>query len=704
MEKYREKKSFLLAADQTIKPYTDNIFVELGTTLGMTNKAVHWAVSRHATDIFGDGNFVEIVETKNTVSKEEDVDYMLNKDGAIYVIINVRDPKELFYFDLVETVGPSRSYTSLRPGWTDTLFTIIARETGTSCVLNFKRANICGNEFTAVGSCKECQGTAKAESSNNRQTLRIELSKGTLPHTHTKHRRMTNAKSNFIASELEKKTVNQVYLKQAENIEMDAENLPRDFVNEKSIQYVRTKMNKQDDSAINMLRMLKYSDEYGDSIKEITTDPFGVIFWTKCQVYAYGQIVKQHGAAISLDATGGLIRTDSLYQDIAQQFERRLNLPHVFLYLISVKTPNGKSTPVGQMLSSQQDSLKISYFLERWANDFSVPREIAIDDSAALEKSCSRSFARCESTKSYVKSCFDLLLGNKCEPPKAFIRLDVAHYVKKLHQHKELKRMEPEIRHMYLAAFGFLMQCENFKDICSIVEHIITLANIPWFGDIDEQMLPTTRSQKVLADLVRSHDVRFMINEEEIHDNENDNDDECVSEPNEEESVKSHDGTDSISFFDEILSRVMQTSNDLNKQFKSKLNKNLNIYYNPKLNDFFKTQFNRLPLWTAAMKTYFRSPYVFGSSNDTESRFQAIKNVVFKDIRLPTRPDVFLRRILDVVDNISKLNRLEVQLSKNLLNVSNTDSKSSVQKLHATLHDLSLEVSSNENLLHFISV
>lgn len=33
-----------------------------------------------------------------------------------------------------------------------------------------------------------------------------------------------------------------------------------------------------------------------------------------------------------------------------------------------------------------------------------------------------------------------------------------------------------------------------------------------------------------------------------------------------------------------------------------------NIYFNPKLNDLFRKEINRIPLWSAAMKSFFRSP------------------------------------------------------------------------------------------------
>lgn len=292
---YKRNESELLTIDKEIKPFTDDIFSKIRDELvnKMTVKAIHLSVQRHAVNIFGEKDHIDPMNNKKTdaiKSADEDIDYLINDDESLCVILNIRDPKEQYYFDLIENIGPVRSFTSLRPGWTDMLFTIITRETGLKCVLNFKRANITRNEFKAIGACNECKGTVKVTSSNNRQTLCLDIKKGAEPHTHTKFRRMTAAKSDSIASELSKKTVNQVYLDQASDIEMDAENLPRNFITQKSIENVKTKMNRKHESAINALRMLKYSAEHGESIKEISTDPFCVLFWTKCQQYVYIQI------------------------------------------------------------------------------------------------------------------------------------------------------------------------------------------------------------------------------------------------------------------------------------------------------------------------------------------------------------------------------------------------------------------------------
>lgn len=678
LKTYKQYATDLLTAEKEIKPFTDGIFVKIRDQFEnkMTIKAIHWAVQRHAKEIFGANNYIDQMNKKpDTIkSADDDIDYLFDDGENLCLILNICDPKEQFWFDLVENVGPVRSFTSLRPGWTDMLSELINRGARLNCVLNFKRANITGNEFKAIGACKECKGIVNVTSTNNRQILHLEIKKGTEPHTNTKFRRMTTAKSDLIASELLTKTVNQVYLDQASNIGIDAENLPRNFATQKSIENVKIKIGRQNDSAINALRVMKYSSAYGESIKEISTDPFCVLFWTKCQQYVYMQIKQKHGADCSLDATGGLIRTDSLSADILEKIGHRINQSHVFLYLISIKQPNGKSTPVGQMLSAQQDSIKISYFLDRWLQDFSTPNEITVDDSAALQKSCSKSFAQCKNTSEYVMKCFDILTGKSSFLPSCFIRLDVSHLVKNWHRNKELRKMDAQVRQLYLAVFGFLMQCEDFEKIEQIVEHMVTIANIPCMTEGNEYAISTSESLQKLLKLVQTHEFRFI-------DEDDDYEDQCQefveNASLEKDFVK-------VTWFEQILNRIEEKQNGC--KYKKNLRKN--IHYNPKLNDFFKKELNRIPLWSAVMKQHFGSKNLLGTSNDTEARFHVIKNVAFKNINLPTRPDIFIEKLLDVLNKVATLNRLEVKHKQNVLRAA----MAKEEKLEDKIMELSLQV------------
>lgn len=347
--------------------------------------------------------------------------------------------------------------------------------------------------------------------------------------------------------------------------------------------------------------------------------------------------------------------------------EQRINLPHVFLYLISVKTAGEKSVPVAFMLSAQQDYIKIRYFLDRFQQHFAKPKESVMDDSAALLKSCVVSLAECANLNNYVEKCFNVLNGNPQDLPKCFVRLDVAHYVHCLHRNKLLKKMKSEARQLYLCTFGFLIQCSDYTAIKTIAEHLITLLNVPIFGEISGNVLPSTQSQKKLVNLVRSHEIRFVTDREEEQEKQNEDDYTNESEqqlgdfcaPNEDEC-------EGISFYDDILNKVLKNWGET-KAAKSNIKCQQSLYYNPELNKYFKKQLNRLPLWTNVMNEHFHSTSDVGISTDTEARFNVIKNVVFKDLTLPIRPDIFVQRLLNDANNLATLNRLEMKHKQNIL-------------------------------------
>lgn len=83
------------------------------------------------------------------------------------------------------------------------------------------------------------------------------------------------------------------------------------------------------------------------------------------------------------------------------------------------------------------------------------------------------------------------------------------------------------------------------------------------------------------------------------------------------------------------------------------------------MNPFFKKQFNRLPLWSAVMRKYSKTHNVLGISNDLESRFNVIKNVVFD--KLPTKPEIFIEGMLDEVNALAKLTALEIKHKQNCI-------------------------------------
>lgn len=632
--KYKDQ---LLTVEKRLKPRTDAVFESIANELKMTSAAVHLAISRKfMADIFGVGNFEQKEKTEE--KSDDDIDYVYEHTTGSTVIVKIPDGMQNDF--RIEETGTKRTYKVLAKGWTDVLSKLIEDQLKTGCTLNFSKANIShvGNtiEFDTEGKCSDCNSTVHIASSQNRTQLQIQIEKGTKQHSYDKYRRVTATRARNLYGKLQNDTVHNVFHEQTKTIPSDAENLPRDFVREKSLSNIKSRHGLPNETAINELRRLKYSAEYDDIIKEIATDPFCVIFWTKEQVHYYSQVAARGGnICISLDATGSLVTSASLLTDIRHLLEREIQLPHVFLYLISVKC-DGKSTPCGQMLSAQQDSHRISYFFQRWLQCFKCPNEVVIDGSKALLKSCANSFASSVSAEAYIQTCFNLLNGKNVTIPTSFI-LDVAHFIKKLHSNKTIRKTTSVAKQFYLSCIGVIMQCTRFDEARAIVQHMVRLAN----GSKDAE-----ESLDILTELIRTHETEFIQRRETTDTEENASSDET------DETDYSDNGT----WFDEILSRLKEPEPS----------EKIEPYFNPVLNAFFKKVFDRLPLWSAVMKASFKSSITLGTSNDTESRFNVIKNNVFSKQQLPIRPDSFIKTLVPYITSLAKLGSIAQRVSSNV--------------------------------------
>lgn len=261
------------------------------------------------------------------------------------------------------------------------MFEIVKKELSSLCSFNFQKATLYNTEnsteFKTNAKCA-CGSVLNVYSSNDRTQLQWNYEAGDESHEHSKFRRVTAAKAKELFKQVQSDSVHNVHLKQMQDVPDDAECLPADFVSHKSLTNIKSRHSLCKESAINELRKMKYSAEYGNTIKELQTDPFVVTFWTTQQIHLYAQKAAGY-IKISIDATGSVVTNNSFLTDIGDSLERKVALPHVFLYLISLKCED-KSIPVGQMLSAQQDSTRISYFFSRWLEDFKKPSEVVVDD------------------------------------------------------------------------------------------------------------------------------------------------------------------------------------------------------------------------------------------------------------------------------------------------------------------------------------
>lgn len=655
---FQKHKEELLDENKQIKSSTHEVYSDLSDELGMSRKAIQLAITRSKDEIFGVG----VVTNPNKYYKPADDDEDFEPDSIHHfdfkTTISVNLPTELqFHFQNITVKGPSRDYVCLRPSWPDALFRIIARETGSECCINFKRSMVSGEEFSANGECSECGGTVYVQSRNKRTILLIEMKEGNKPHSFTHKRRLTHDKARMLRSQLEKDTAHNVLLAAANDISDDQRFVPRDLVTAKSLHNLKSSSNASKGSCMQEIFNMMFSIKFDGIIKRFEPYPLNIIFWSKQQIYYYAQLSKTQPLRISIDATGGMVTKCSMAKDLKVNDEKKIYFPHVFLYIISVKNANGPSCLVGQMLSAVQDSMEISYFLKRWAEDFKPPAEITMDDSAALLKACVTAFTSYATTAAYVSACFHFLNGISTELPMIYIRLDIAHFIKNLVKHKELKKVDYRVKKAYLNIVGVIIQSDTFDNIKKIIKHALILALYPMEGVLDDgSKLPTAESLSTINKLVRSHDISFVAKNANCDTNnaEDEDEDDAAVMPDNEQELRTN-----ISWYMDIYNEVAESIKS-QKLAPNHLTSNTreNMLHCPEAHHFFKDIMERLPLWSAVMSKHFSSSSIISTSNDTESRFKVLKRNVFANFNLPIRADIFCAQMFNVIAALAKLNYL----------------------------------------------
>lgn len=167
---------------------------------------------------------------------------------------------------------------------------------------------------------------------------------------------------------------------------------------------------------------------------------------------------------ICTGATGRLIDVQSLLAALKVKKDLE-KLPHIFLYLVTVKIKHG-NLKIAQIFSADQHYLETQYFLEKFLNDFKKPNEVHTDQAPAIMKGIVCAFTSCRSTKEYVDKYFEVLVGkSESSLPEVYIRNDVAHYVKGFYRKEAFKGMLPQVKHFYLCVMGYLLQCDSFEII-----------------------------------------------------------------------------------------------------------------------------------------------------------------------------------------------------------------------------------------------
>lgn len=611
----------------------------------MTERSIQLAVTKHANKIFGENVVKKVDKNQNKVLCESDDDDSIGFTTHFNV-----DEKYKNKFKINTIEGKGRSRKVLEPGWSDALHDMIADSTSAPCIFQFSHGNVKGNEFTANAECSECGGTLTAISSENRNKISVKIVYGEGEHTFQKRRRLTSARAQSLVPDLEKDTVFNVHSDLVNEINPDSEFLPRNYVSEKSLSNVKHRYINSKNNSLTALRDLKYG-EYCETIKEIGTDPFFVIFWTQAQKFVFFQTAKRSRIVISIDATGGLVSYVGLVNDL----EKKVKLPHIFLYLICLKMPSGKSIPIAQFLSGQQDTIKIKYFFERFLAEFGIPDEINLDGGKALQKACVQTFTQSANIKEYLTKCFAILNKSSSvdDKFKCFVRDDAYHFVCNLHQSKVFDKLGAQVKHFYKCIIGAIMQVASYDEIKTIVKDTLILANYPVEGTLnDGTSTPVEESRVRLQRLIRTHNTDFLSNGSEKSE------DEILLSESCDDDIENSDKIDTslISWYPKMLKEIENSAKIIDA---SPANWSSNIFINNyqclELNVYLEDLISKLPLWGCVMNAYFNSTNVTGNTCNVERQFALIKNTIFCKHKLPVSAVVFIENMVKRINSVTTL-------------------------------------------------
>lgn len=303
------------------------------------------------------------------------------------------------------------------------------------------------------------------------------------------------------------------------------------------------------------------------------------------------------------------------------------------------RTNTGSSVCISQMLSEDHTSLRIENWIKKWLKETGVgPMEIVMDESSALILASVRAFTRYRDLDSYLHQCLCVLENKSDELPETFIRIDISHLVKTIHQNTILKTVDPRAKRFFLYSLALLFWIRDFNVVKGVFLDMLTLFTNQ-FDKMENIDLPAELSRQRLQQLIRTHstaEVDYQLDQQK----------------------------DSMDEIDEIEDDSDNDTDLVNDTWFTKMERNLvlddgdkpNIYYFEGAGIILKKYAKRLPLFSAVMAEKFSSNDNVVSSSNVESEFRYVKRDLFAN-RKYMRADTFLfEHSLDLLGSMKLAN------------------------------------------------
>lgn len=372
--------------------------------------------------------------------------------------------------------------------------------------------------------------------------------------------------------------------------------------------------------------------KYINVISAIGAVPFYIFYRTPLQLAWYLVESRKNPMSISIDATGSVVRPPSK----SEKRQGTDKLKHVFLYTIMAKT-RSKSVPIAQMLSQDQSSDFIIFFLKKMFRGLKAPAEIVCDESKALLKALCTTFTNNDKIEHYISACINAL-EKETAPPACSIRIDISHFVKNVT--RKIKDRNFRRRGLFRGVIGFLIKCENFSTAKEVIKDFFTLIMNENDGQDEYQhLLPSEKAKKKLIELCRTHNesIDYATNDTEV-----------------DESKENDDAGPDLSFnanstwVEEIVKSV---------DVRTPVECNENLYYCSKTEqEMYVKLFSSIVLWSNVTSKLFGSSTKTATSSDSESYFKSLKSGILTNPLY--RVDEFLEKHLNFINSEIKLSAM----------------------------------------------
>lgn len=372
--------------------------------------------------------------------------------------------------------------------------------------------------------------------------------------------------------------------------------------------------------------------KFANVISAISVPPFFIFYRTPLQLAWYLVESRKNRISISIDATGSLVQPPLK----SEKIQGTDKLKHVFLYTIMAKT-GSKSVPIGQVLSQDQSSDFITFFLRKMFRELKAPAEIVCDESKALLKALCTAFTRYDTVEDYINACTDALEKGTV-PPNCSIRIDVSHFVKNVT--REIRDRDFRRRNLFRGVIGFLIKCANFSTAKKVIKDFFTLIMNESDGvDEYQHLLPSEEAKKRLIALCRTHDenIDYASNDTEVDE---------PKESDEDDSDLSYNANST--WVEEIVKNVnICKSADYHES----------IYFcTEKERKMYVKLFSSIVLWSNVTNKLFGSSKTTATSSDSESYFKSLKTGILTNPLY--RVDEFLEHHLDFNNSEIKLSAM----------------------------------------------